>query len=171
MRKYYPVVCILLAVLILTLIIMPGCTSSSLTNQVTATPSTRTITDMAGNQVVLPTKIDRIATQFPATNQIIFMLGGADKIVASTTGIQDRIWFAKIYPRLIDIPKLFNGAVVNIEELIGVKPDVVFIVQGNDALAGLPHSGEPSGRCSFNRRHPRWSSRRKSQSVCYLLSG
>lgn len=53
------------------------------------------------------------------------MLGGADKIVATTDLIKNNKWFAHIYPRISSIPNSVNGKDLQVEELIKLSPDVV----------------------------------------------
>jgi iron complex transport system substrate-binding protein len=56
------------------------------------------------------------------------MLGGADKIVATTTQAQNQPWFRRLYPRIEHVPAAFNaGGEVNLETLIGARPDVIFM--------------------------------------------
>jgi iron complex transport system substrate-binding protein len=66
------------------------------------------------------------------------MLGGADKIVATSTVVQANPMFVKIYPRIKTISAPFVITDANIEELLKTKPDVVF---GGNAMMeslGLP---------------------------------
>jgi iron complex transport system substrate-binding protein len=91
---------------------------------------------MAGRTVEIPGKVNRVATSFPATNQIIFMLGAGDKLVGTVEGIQNRAWFVKIYPEIAELPRPFNSdGTVNTETLLGLDPDVVILTTGSDAMA------------------------------------
>ncbi len=99
--------------------------------------------DLTGRHVKIPTKIERVGTSFPATNQIIYMLGAGDKIVATVPSITQNEIFVKIYPRLKSIPAPF-GTDVNLEVLLAAKPDVVFLMPTGEAVvqsiekAGIP---------------------------------
>lgn len=53
------------------------------------------------------------------------MLGGADKIVATTDLIKNNKWFAHICPRISSIPNGINGKDSQVEELIKLSPGVV----------------------------------------------
>ena len=53
------------------------------------------------------------------------MLGGADKIVATTDLIKNNKWFAYIYPRISSIPNCVSGKSLQVEELVKLSPDVV----------------------------------------------
>ena len=85
----------------------------------------RDVKDITGDVVKVPAKVEKIATLWYANNQIILMLGGADKIVATTDLIKNNKWFAHIYPRISSIPNGVNGKDLQVEELIKLSPDVV----------------------------------------------
>ena len=44
----------------------------------------REVKDISGDIVKVPVNVEKIATLWYANNQIILMLGGADKIIATT---------------------------------------------------------------------------------------
>ncbi|WP_103601001.1 ABC transporter substrate-binding protein [Campylobacter concisus] len=83
------------------------------------------VKDITGDVVKVPAKVEKIATLWYANNQIILMLGGADKIVATTDLIKNNKWFAHVYPRISSIPNGVNGKDLQVEELIKLSPDVV----------------------------------------------
>ena len=85
----------------------------------------RDVKDITGDIVKVPAKVEKIATLWYANNQIILMLGGADKIVATTDLIKNNKWFAHVYPRISSIPNGVNGKDLQVEELIKLSPDVV----------------------------------------------
>lgn len=85
----------------------------------------RDVKDITGEVVKVPTKVEKIATLWYANNQIILMLGGADKIVATTDLIKNNKWFAHVYPRISSIPNGVNGKDLQVEELVKLSPDVV----------------------------------------------
>ena len=85
----------------------------------------REIKDISGDIVKVPANIEKIATLWYANNQIILMLGCADKIVATTDLIKNNKWFAHVYPRISSIPNGVNGKDLQVEELIKLSPDVV----------------------------------------------
>ena len=49
----------------------------------------RDVNDISGNVVKAPVNVEKIATLWYANNQIVLMLGGADKIVATTDLIKN----------------------------------------------------------------------------------
>ena len=85
----------------------------------------RDVKDITGDVVKVPAKVEKIATLWYANNQIILMLGSANKIVATTDLIKNNKWFAHVYPRISSIPNGVNGKDLQIEELIKLSPDIV----------------------------------------------
>ncbi|MBE9829779.1 ABC transporter substrate-binding protein [Campylobacter concisus] len=85
----------------------------------------RDVKDITGDVVKVAAKVEKIATLWYANNQIILMLGGADKIVATTDLIKNNKWFAHVYPRISSIPNGVNGKDLQVEELVKLSPDVV----------------------------------------------
>ena len=89
----------------------------------------RTVRDINNQSVELPQQVNRIADLWPANNQVVLMLGGADKLVATTEATRNLPWFAKVYPRIKNVPALSNGQTVQSEALLGVRPDAVLLSQ------------------------------------------
>jgi len=86
------------------------------------------VTDAAGRVVTLPLHVNRIADPWHANNAMVLMLGGADKIVATTAQAQRQPWLRRLYPRIDQVPAAFNAAgEPNIETLIGARPDVILM--------------------------------------------
>jgi iron complex transport system substrate-binding protein len=93
-----------------------------------ADPGTRQLTDAAGRLVTIPARVTRVADPWHANNSVVLMLGGADKIVATTAQAQNQPWFRRLYPGIKQVPAAFNAAgEVNMETLIGVRPDVILV--------------------------------------------
>jgi len=90
--------------------------------------ATRQITDTAGRRITIPFHVTRIADPWHANNAMVLMLGGADKIVATSAQAQKQPWLRRLYPRIDQVPAAFNAAGdVNMETLIGVRPDVILM--------------------------------------------
>ena len=115
-----------LLTLIMSLGLITGCGTENASQG--TKQETHTITDIGGAQVQLPTEVKRIADLWPANNQVVLMLGGADKLVATTQYVQTLPWFSHIYPGIKDIaaPDRF-GFDVQLEELQKVKPEVIIV--------------------------------------------
>lgn len=58
----------------------------------------REIKDISGDIVKVLANIEKIATFLCANNQIVLILGGADKMVATTDLIKNNKWFSHVYP-------------------------------------------------------------------------
>lgn len=102
----------------------------------------RVITDLDGKEVTIPAKVDRVATS-GALNQIVMMLGGGEKIVATAEAVQ-KSFFATVYPRIKDVPVAFAGAgagVMNKETLLQQEPQVTFASSFSDEDKKVLESG------------------------------
>ena len=99
------------------------------TSASSAATGTQTITDLMGDTVEVPTEINTIVDLWHAHNQVIMMLGAADKLVGTTEVFKKRPWPNVIYPRLSEVEALVVGTgagEVNYEEALKLQPDVVF---------------------------------------------
>ena len=129
---------------------LTGCGKSSSSEKVTNTENevkveesstqvskTRIIVDHAGNEVEIPTEINRIAftTITPLPSVYYLFEGSADKIVgmsASSLSAAKNSLLAQTISGISEISTEFmTGGEVNIEELLAMKPDVVFYRDGN----------------------------------------
>jgi iron complex transport system substrate-binding protein len=130
--------------------------------------STREVVDATGHAVKIPMQVDRIADPWHANNAMVLMLGGADKIAATTVQAQRQPWLRRLYPRIDKVPAAFNAAGdLNIETLIGARPDVILmaydgtlpkwsaaveayhvpiIMMPNTSLAGLKETARITGQ-------------------------
>ncbi|MRN06785.1 peptide ABC transporter substrate-binding protein [Lactobacillus sp. 0.1XD8-4] len=87
--------------------------------------ATRTVEDMAGHEVKIPTKVDRVADLWHANNQVVLLLGGQKKIVATTPIIKKQYWFTIVDPSIKKVKAPLVGNQIQQEELIKSHPDVV----------------------------------------------
>lgn len=97
----------------------------ALTAQPTQAASTKTVTDMSGQKVKVPKKVKKVADLWHASNQVVLLLGGQKKLVATTPMIQKQPWFAAVYPNISKVTAPYNGIDLQVEELVKVKPNVV----------------------------------------------
>jgi len=97
---------------------------------------TRTVADMGGTEVTLPAEVKRIINLWPANNQVVLLLGGADKLIGTSHVIKGLPWYARVYPRIKEV-KAFsqggNASNFNAEEILAAKPDVVIMAGAKDA--------------------------------------
>ena len=89
------------------------------------------IEDVAGNKIEIADNVQRITDLWNANNQIVLLLGGMDKVVATTNYIHDHPWFAEVYPKIKTVTALGNGRDLQTEELLGTQPDVVILPTQN----------------------------------------
>jgi iron complex transport system substrate-binding protein len=86
-----------------------------------------TVIDSLGRTVTLPAECKRIACLYAFSGHVVAMLGRADAIVAVSNGLKRDVLLTDMYPaiRRAVVPK-YQGA-INIEELVTVSPDIVFV--------------------------------------------
>ncbi len=117
----------LFTILVLIGLILVTCTCCAKT---TENAETRTITDMAGNQVEIPKIIERTAFFGGPIGQVPYILGVQDTIVATSIGSKNSQLLNILDPNLKNTPspRQTNG-IINIEELIKSNPQ--FVLAGN----------------------------------------
>jgi iron complex transport system substrate-binding protein len=88
--------------------------------------STRTIKDMMGNQVTIPTpeNIRRAAVIHTPIVQIAYVIGAQDRLCAVTSQAKRLPLISKFDSNLKSVSTPVSGWEVNIEELIASRPDV-----------------------------------------------
>lgn len=124
---------------------MTGCSNSG----TASSASKKTITDAAGKQVEVPSKITKIGDSWQAHNEVLTVLGAGDKIVATILTEKTRPWLYKVNPQMKNAVTAFTSDSVNTEELIKTKPDIVFTPLNDksaDKIAGL---GIPTVQLNF----------------------
>ena len=92
---------------------------------VSAAAKTKTVTDMTGTKVKVTTKVTRVADLWHASNQVVLLLGGQKKLVATTPMIKQEGWFKTVDPVISKVTAPFSGQDIQIESLVKTKPDVV----------------------------------------------
>lgn len=81
---------------------------------------TRSFTDDLGREVKLPEKVDRVISLAPSMTEIIFEAGGGGKLVGVTAYCD--------FPKEVgSIEKIGDTQTPNIERIIALDPDVVFV--------------------------------------------
>lgn len=82
--------------------------------------ATRTVIDDLGRSVTLPVSITRIVSTAPSVTENIFAVGAGDRLVGVTT-------FCNYPEEAKAIPKIGDTMTPNMESIIALKPDVVFV--------------------------------------------
>jgi len=80
----------------------------------------RTVSDDLGRQVILPGRIERAVSLAPSLTEMIFAVGAGDRLVGVTT-------YCNYPPEAQSIAKVGDTQTPNIERIVALKPDVVFI--------------------------------------------
>lgn len=80
----------------------------------------RQVTDDLGRTVTIPTKVTRVVSTAPSVTENIFAVGAGDRLVGVTT-------FCNYPEEAKAIAKVGDTMNPNMETIIGLKPDVVFV--------------------------------------------
>ena len=98
------------------------------------------MTDRAGNEIIVPAKVERIISMAPSTTRFLIDLGLGDKIVAIDTNS-----YAYASSLAKDVPQ-FDMMAPDNEALVSLNPDVIFTsgmssIGGEDAYASAREAG------------------------------
>jgi iron complex transport system substrate-binding protein len=132
-NKNYKLIGILgVLVILLLAVVAAGCTTQQASTTPTPLPTTKNITDAAGNTVTVPVSAQRIA--FPWANQYELMMiaGASDKVVAIHPNVKKFVWLVKYDPAIVNVTAPFSTD-VNMEDLLKTDPDLVFVLENNNA--------------------------------------
>ena len=122
MQKKY----ILFVPLIIIVFLFAGCSKSTKLEDIELKREYHIVTDMAGNDVSLPLKIERIANMSATCETALVLMGQAEKMLyteAFASGDFELTY--KVFPELAKIEKVQGS--LSIEELIARQVDVVFV--------------------------------------------
>lgn len=129
MKKIKQLISVIISVVLITSTVV-GCAAvkaspSADKNSEANQSAKRTAKDQGGTEVELPENVTKVADLWHANNEIVLLLGGADKLVATTDTVKNMKWFAKVYPNIKDVKAPLSGDNIQAEELMALKPDVV----------------------------------------------
>ena len=90
-----------------------------------------TLVDQADRTVTMPRPIERIVTLFPSITRVILALDGCDRLVGAssttTSGERaNRMIMLQAYPELLELPNIGSHKNPNAEQIVSLKPDVIF---------------------------------------------
>ncbi|WP_061214571.1 ABC transporter substrate-binding protein [Syntrophomonas wolfei] len=135
-KKRFGLLLVMVFFLALSVMFIAGCGKEKAADMPDAT---RKIVDMAGREVTLPLEINRIVTlgPVPVINSLIFTVGEGDKIVNGLPEFarNERYKYQhKFAPNITNQPMLqMSTGKPNVEELLKLKPDVVFTMSTKKA--------------------------------------
>ena len=73
---------------------------------------------MTGEKVKIPKKINRVADLWHANNQVVLLLGGQSKLVATTPLVKKQHWFTVVDPKIAKVAAPLVGNQIQVEELV-----------------------------------------------------
>lgn len=95
----------------------------------------RSLVDQAGHSVSLPPTAHGVGTPGISMASLIVALGGHARLTAATPEVRDNPWLQRIAPEIALLPTPFSRpAGVNLESLLAVRPDLITLWLGNEAL-------------------------------------
>ena len=97
-----------------------ACTSPGKMSAPDATTEMREVTDEAGKKVRLPAHPQRIITLAPNLTEIVYAIGAGNRLVGNTT-------YCDYPPEAKQVAKVGDTLQPNIERIIALRPDVIFI--------------------------------------------
>ena len=97
--------------------VVAGCSSAGKTETVR---TGRTVTDDLGRRIAVPEKIARAISLAPSITESIFAAGAGDRLVGVTT-------YCNYPEEALAIEKVGDTQTPNIERIIALKPDIVFV--------------------------------------------
>lgn len=120
---------LLLATMVAALV--TGCSQPSAAPSVAAT---RSVTDVLGNVVKIPTTVTRVVSAYPAVDQIFLLLGVQDKVVALNKNNTTNNLLLTLAPGYAKLPVVFDASSnFDKEALLAAHPDVV--IAGSQKVA------------------------------------
>lgn len=125
MLKSKKTLALLLVTVVAFSIFVSGCNKS--TGNVSDNVKTVTCVDSVGRKVEVPQNPQKIAALDSFTGQAIFVLGAGDKIITTVGGVQRDKLLQAISPKLANASVAMGSGSINAEELLRLKPDVIFV--------------------------------------------
>lgn len=105
------------------MLVLSGCggfKNARVANTSVKQPPTRVVTDDLGRLVTIPVKVTRVVSTAPSVTENIFAVGAGDRLVGVTT-------FCNYPEEARAIAKIGDTMTPNMESIIALKPDVVFV--------------------------------------------
>lgn len=115
----------LIVILFISSIIMLGCNNSKV--EEVLDEDTKVIVDCIGRKVIVPKEPHRIAILYAYAGHLTTLLGEEDKIVALVEGLKRDVIMNYKIENMEELSVPYNSGVINIEELIKIKPDIAFV--------------------------------------------
>jgi iron complex transport system substrate-binding protein len=130
----------------LAMLLVAGCGGSSSSG---GTGSTHTVVDSTGVSVKVPSVVNRIADSWPAHNEVVQMLGGGSKIVATVLTPSAVPWLYTVDPALAKAQTVFTDTTEDTDRLVEARPDVLFNDVGTQDQTKTTSLGIPTLQLGF----------------------
>ncbi len=119
-RLFNPTSIRALSLICLAIYLVGGCACNPSRTGSNESTATREIYDDAGRRVALPARVDRVVSLAPNLTEIVFAVGGGDRLVGNTTYCD--------YPAEAKaVAKVGDSLQPSLERLIALRPQVVLI--------------------------------------------
>jgi iron complex transport system substrate-binding protein len=119
------------SILIMTAILAVGIVSGCARNEKV------TVTDSRGTEIAVAQVPKRIVSMVPSTTEVIYALGAGDSVIAVSK-------YCNYPPEADSKPEVATGKETNVEAIVGMKPDAVFMTkmgQTDDQIGQLEGAG------------------------------
>ena len=103
--------------------------------------SERPFVDLAGRELRLTENPRRLATFVGPTPEKILMLGAADRLVGKNAYAVSGAWALEVYPKFGEIALFKSPMDPNVEELVGLAPDIIYYWSMNEQIERLESAG------------------------------
>lgn len=137
--KFTRLVFLILAIVIV--IAIASCGSDTNTQEMLPTDSASvpspmdsselTITDMAGDCVTLPGRVNTIACTWPSGTQLLITLGLSDVLIAVPADTKEQPWATCIAPEILNLPDCGNDE--SAESLLNLNADILITTEADVA--------------------------------------
>lgn len=105
---------------IVALICIPGCYAAD-----TGSGNTKTITDMDGRTLTIPTTLNHVLTTYPPTSNLVYMLA-PEKLMGLQTSASKNKYMKDEYKNLPVVGGWYGGLTANYETFMSMNPDAIF---------------------------------------------
>ncbi|HSQ90052.1 ABC transporter substrate-binding protein [Romboutsia sp.] len=117
---------IIILTILINVIFITGC-NSNINNNTIESENTKVVVDSIGREVTIPIEVKTVATLYAYTGHVTTLLGQEDKIIGIVNGLRKDMLMREKIEDIDDISIPFVSGSINIEELIKIKPDVIFV--------------------------------------------
>lgn len=143
------VILITFVLLLVAGMLIAGCTTEDTTKGTQVTPEIKThvVVDQLGRNVTVPVEVNRVVSLQHHTIDIILELKGGDKLVGVLKSWQTYlpVGITRVFPKIDSLPTPGDLTSANVEELLALDPDVVFVPHQmpKEVIESIENAGIP----------------------------